>query len=115
MATKGSKALPVQGGFLLVRPDLGVYDELRAIVREARPGLLLLATLGVPEAAAFPPLVIRWAIHADVWAIHALTFDGLQRLVRRTLYWFLEPGGFNSVWKGYFSQTSPILSTYSRV
>ncbi|CAN0342964.1 unnamed protein product, partial [Ectocarpus sp. 12 AP-2014] len=31
MATKGSKALPVQGGFLLVRPDLGVYDELRAI------------------------------------------------------------------------------------
>ncbi|CAN0343740.1 unnamed protein product, partial [Ectocarpus sp. 4 AP-2014] len=36
MATKGSKALPVQGGFLLVRPDLGVYDELRAIVREAR-------------------------------------------------------------------------------
>ncbi|CAM9922092.1 unnamed protein product [Ectocarpus fasciculatus] len=32
MATKGSKALPVQGGFLLVRPDLRVYDELRAII-----------------------------------------------------------------------------------
>ncbi|CAM9651746.1 unnamed protein product [Hapterophycus canaliculatus] len=34
MATKGSLALPVQGGFLLVRPNLEVYDELRAIVRK---------------------------------------------------------------------------------
>lgn len=34
MVTPQSKALPVQGGFLLVRPDLGVYDELRGIVRK---------------------------------------------------------------------------------
>eukprot|EP00752_Nemacystus_decipiens_P009421 g8424.t1 len=34
MVTKGSKAMPVQGGFLLVRPDLEVYEALRAIVRE---------------------------------------------------------------------------------
>ncbi|CAM9690354.1 unnamed protein product [Pylaiella littoralis] len=34
MATRRSKELPVQGGFLLVRPDLRVYDELRAIIRK---------------------------------------------------------------------------------
>lgn len=28
--------MPVQGGFLLVRPDLEVYEALRAIVREVR-------------------------------------------------------------------------------
>lgn len=36
MVTKGSKAMPVQGGFILVRPDLEVYEALRAIVREVR-------------------------------------------------------------------------------
>eukprot|EP00903_Cladosiphon_okamuranus_P006613 g6460.t1 len=34
MVTPGSKAMPIQGGFLLVRPDLEVYEALRAIVRE---------------------------------------------------------------------------------
>ncbi|CAM9482092.1 unnamed protein product [Pylaiella littoralis] len=34
MNMPGSRELPVQGGFLLVRPDLRVYDELRAIIRK---------------------------------------------------------------------------------
>lgn len=36
MGTELSKADPVQGGFLLVRPDLKVYEELRTIIREVR-------------------------------------------------------------------------------
>lgn len=38
MATKGQKSLPVQGGFLLVKPDMEVYERLRDVVREVRFG-----------------------------------------------------------------------------
>ncbi|CAN0345193.1 unnamed protein product, partial [Laminaria digitata] len=34
MALRGQQVLPVQGGFLLVRPDLAVYENLQAIVRK---------------------------------------------------------------------------------
>ena len=38
MSLTGQKVLPVQGGFLLVRPDLAVYENLQAIVRKVRGG-----------------------------------------------------------------------------
>lgn len=34
MALEGQKVFPIQGGFLLVRPDLTVYENLQAIVRK---------------------------------------------------------------------------------
>lgn len=34
MATKGSRALPAQGGFLLVKPDMEIYDRLCDVIRE---------------------------------------------------------------------------------
>eukprot|EP00904_Undaria_pinnatifida_P012645 jgi/Undpi1/8510/HiC_scaffold_25.g10977.m1 len=34
MALAGQKVFPIQGGFLLVRPDLTVYENLQAIVRK---------------------------------------------------------------------------------
>lgn len=36
MQVGGQKALPIQGGFLLVKPDLDVYERLRSIIREVR-------------------------------------------------------------------------------
>lgn len=45
MAMQGQKVMPIQGGFLLVKPDMVVYESLCDIVRKV--GLLLVLT-GLP-------------------------------------------------------------------